>query len=161
MALFGSGALFKGIASPLIIRIAEILSKRDPLDSADLPLWLPLLFFMIAIWSIRVMGHIFSRTMIKDASSSSSPPISGGAIALLYKMINFLVHSSFLGERFRAMHIHILGIGGTFRGSLAVLAKQSGHHVTGPDINGHPPIRDQWEERGMDVIPNDEVDQLK
>jgi len=45
-----------------------------------------------------VMGHIFSRSMIKDTSSSSPPPISGVAIALLYMMINFLVHSSFLGE---------------------------------------------------------------
>ena len=98
IALFGTGALFNIIATPLIIRFAEVLSDSDLPDSGDLPIWLPLLFFIIAIWSIMVMGHIFSRSMIKDKLSSSSPPISGVAVALLYMMINFLVHSSFLGE---------------------------------------------------------------
>ena len=98
IALFGTGALFNIIASPLIIRFADILNNNDLIDSTDIPLWLPLIFFIIAIWSIMVMGHIFSRSMIKDNSSSSPPPISGVAIALLYMMINFLVHSSFLGE---------------------------------------------------------------
>ena len=98
IALFGTGALFNIIATPLIIRFADVLSDSDLLDSGDLPIWLPLLFFIIAIWSIMVMGHIFSRSMIKDKLSSSSPPISGVAVALLYMMINFLVHSSFLGE---------------------------------------------------------------
>ena len=59
------------------------------------------------------------------------------------------------------MHIHILGICGTFMGSLAVLAKESGHHVTGSDINCYPPISDQLDEMGIDVIPNYDVDQLK
>ena len=36
------------------------------------------------------------------------------------------------------MHIHILGICGTFMGSLAVLAKELGHHVTGSDANVYP-----------------------
>ena len=30
------------------------------------------------------------------------------------------------------MHIHILGICGTFMGGLAILARQLGHEVTGP-----------------------------
>jgi len=58
------------------------------------------------------------------------------------------------------MHIHILGICGTFMGSLAVLAKESGHRVTGSDINCYPPISDQLDEMGIDVIPNYDVDQL-
>ena len=90
--------MFNIIASPLIIRFADILNDSDLVESGDLPIWLPLLFFIIAIWSIMVMGHIFSRSMVKDKSSTSSPPISGVAVALLYMMINFLVHSSFLGE---------------------------------------------------------------
>ena len=98
IALFGTGAMFNIIASPLIIRFADILNDSDLVESGDLPIWLPLLFFMIAIWSIMVMGHIFSRSMVKDKSSTASPPISGVAVALLYMMINFLVHSSFLGE---------------------------------------------------------------
>ena len=36
------------------------------------------------------------------------------------------------------MHIHILGICGTFMGSLAVLAKDLGHRVTGSDANVYP-----------------------
>lgn len=36
------------------------------------------------------------------------------------------------------MHIHILGICGTFMGSLAVLAKELGHRVTGSDANVYP-----------------------
>ena len=43
-------------------------------------------------------------------------------------------------------------------GSLAVLAKESGHHVTGSDINCYPPISDQLDEMGIDVIPNYDVD---
>src|SRR5690606_9936152 len=41
------------------------------------------------------------------------------------------------------MHIHILGICGTFMGSLAVLAKELGHRVTGSDANVYPPMSTQ------------------
>ncbi len=43
------------------------------------------------------------------------------------------------------MHIHILGICGTFMGSLAVLAKELGHRVTGSDANVYPPMSTQLE----------------
>ena len=59
------------------------------------------------------------------------------------------------------MHIHILGICGTFMGSLALLAKESGHQVSGSDINCYPPISDQLDEMGIKVIPNYDIDQLK
>ena len=59
------------------------------------------------------------------------------------------------------MHIHILGICGTFMGSLALLAKESGHQVTGSDTNCYPPISDQLDEMGIKVIPNYDIDQLK
>ena len=59
------------------------------------------------------------------------------------------------------MHIHILGICGTFMGSLALLAKESGHQVTGSDINCYPPISNQLDEMGIEVIPNYDIDQLK
>ncbi len=45
------------------------------------------------------------------------------------------------------MHIHILGICGTFMGGLAVLAKQAGHRVTGCDANVYPPMSTQLELR--------------
>ncbi|MCV5900717.1 Mur ligase domain-containing protein, partial [Escherichia coli] len=38
------------------------------------------------------------------------------------------------------MHIHILGICGTFMGGAAILARQLGHKVTGSDANVYPPM---------------------
>ena len=47
------------------------------------------------------------------------------------------------------MHIHILGICGTFMGGIAVLAKQAGHRVTGCDANVYPPMSLQLEAQGI------------
>jgi hypothetical protein len=51
--------------------------------------------------------------------------------------------------RDKNMHIHILGICGTFMGSLAVLAKQLGHTVSGSDANVYPPMSTQLEAQGI------------
>ena len=58
------------------------------------------------------------------------------------------------------MHIHILGISGTFMGSLAALAKESGFEVTGSDLHCYPPISDQLDHLGINVIPNYDPAQL-
>lgn len=50
------------------------------------------------------------------------------------------------------MHIHILGICGTFMGSLAILAKQLGHDVRGCDANVYPPMSTQLEEQGIELM---------
>ncbi|MCG8434060.1 MAG: UDP-N-acetylmuramate:L-alanyl-gamma-D-glutamyl-meso-diaminopimelate ligase, partial [Gammaproteobacteria bacterium] len=50
------------------------------------------------------------------------------------------------------MHIHILGICGTFMGGLAALAKSAGHMVTGADENVYPPMSTQLEELGITLI---------
>ena len=47
------------------------------------------------------------------------------------------------------MHIHILGICGTFMGGAAVLARQLGHQVTGSDLNVYPPMSTQLAEEGI------------
>ncbi|MDO9074240.1 MAG: UDP-N-acetylmuramate:L-alanyl-gamma-D-glutamyl-meso-diaminopimelate ligase [Rubrivivax sp.] len=47
------------------------------------------------------------------------------------------------------MHIHILGICGTFMGGLAALAREAGHRVTGCDANVYPPMSEQL--RGLDI----------
>jgi UDP-N-acetylmuramate: L-alanyl-gamma-D-glutamyl-meso-diaminopimelate ligase len=47
------------------------------------------------------------------------------------------------------MRIHILGICGTFMGSLAVLARQLGHEVSGSDQNVYPPMSTQLEAEGI------------
>lgn len=49
------------------------------------------------------------------------------------------------------MHIHILGIGGTFMGGVAALAKAAGHKVTGQDKKLYPPMSTQLEKLGIEV----------
>ena len=50
------------------------------------------------------------------------------------------------------MHIHILGICGTFMGGIAVLAKAAGHKVTGCDANVYPPMSTQLQAQGIELI---------
>jgi len=58
------------------------------------------------------------------------------------------------------MHIHILGICGTFMGGIAVLAKNAGHRVTGCDANVYPPMSTQLESQGIELIEGFGVEQL-
>ncbi len=50
------------------------------------------------------------------------------------------------------MHLHILGICGTFMGSLALLARELGHTVTGSDQNVYPPMSTQLEAAGIELM---------
>ena len=59
------------------------------------------------------------------------------------------------------MHIHILGICGTFMGGLAVLARESGHKVTGCDLNVYPPMSTQLRSLGVELIEGYSPEQLK
>src|SRR4051795_7765622 len=58
------------------------------------------------------------------------------------------------------MHIHILGICGTFMGGLAVLAKEAGHKVTGCDSNVYPPMSTQLQAQGIELIEGFSPDQV-
>lgn len=58
------------------------------------------------------------------------------------------------------MHIHILGICGTFMGGVAILAKSLGHEVTGSDANVYPPMSTQLEEQGIKLIQGFDPEQL-
>jgi UDP-N-acetylmuramate: L-alanyl-gamma-D-glutamyl-meso-diaminopimelate ligase len=58
------------------------------------------------------------------------------------------------------MHIHILGICGTFMGGLAVLARQAGHRVTGCDTNVYPPMSTQLQEQGIELIEGFDPEQI-
>lgn len=49
-------------------------------------------------------------------------------------------------------HIHILGICGTFMGSLALIAKEMGLRVTGSDANVYPPMSTQLEQQGIELL---------
>ena len=59
------------------------------------------------------------------------------------------------------MHIHILGICGTFMGGLAVLAKEAGHKVTGCDANVYPPMSTQLEAQGIELIQGFDPSQIQ
>ena len=50
------------------------------------------------------------------------------------------------------MHIHILGIGGTFMGGVALLARELGHRVTGSDAKVYPPMSTQLESQGITLM---------
>jgi len=59
------------------------------------------------------------------------------------------------------MHIHILGICGTFMGSLAQLAVAQGHRVTGSDQNVYPPMSTQLENAGIEIMQGFHVEHLQ
>ena len=58
------------------------------------------------------------------------------------------------------MHLHILGICGTFMGGIAAIARQAGHQVTGCDANVYPPMSTQLEASGISLIEGFAADQL-
>ena len=58
------------------------------------------------------------------------------------------------------MHLHVLGICGTFMGGLAALAREAGHRVTGCDANVYPPMSDQLRALGIELIEGWDAGQL-
>ena len=58
------------------------------------------------------------------------------------------------------MHLHILGICGTFMGGLAAIAREAGHRVTGCDTNVYPPMSDQLRALGIELIEGFGAEQL-
>ncbi|MBY0419559.1 MAG: UDP-N-acetylmuramate:L-alanyl-gamma-D-glutamyl-meso-diaminopimelate ligase [Pararheinheimera sp.] len=59
------------------------------------------------------------------------------------------------------MHIHILGICGTFMGGIAAIAKSLGHKVTGSDANVYPPMSTQLEQLGIELTQGYDPKQLQ
>ena len=58
------------------------------------------------------------------------------------------------------MHVHILGICGTFMGGIAAIARAAGHRVTGSDRNVYPPMSTQLEALGIDIVSGFDAAQL-
>lgn len=58
------------------------------------------------------------------------------------------------------MHVHILGICGTFMGGIAALARAAGHEVTGCDRNVYPPMSTQLRKLGIDIVEGVDAAQL-
>ena len=59
------------------------------------------------------------------------------------------------------MHLHILGICGTFMGGLAAIARNAGHTVTGCDANVYPPMSDQLRALGIELTEGWDASQIK
>jgi UDP-N-acetylmuramate: L-alanyl-gamma-D-glutamyl-meso-diaminopimelate ligase len=59
------------------------------------------------------------------------------------------------------MHLHILGICGTFMGGLALLARAAGHRVTGSDTNVYPPMSTQLQAEGIDIVEGFGAEQIE
>ena len=59
------------------------------------------------------------------------------------------------------MHLHILGVCGTFMGGIAAIAREARHRVTGSDRNVYPPMSTQLAALGIDIIEGYEPDQVR
>ncbi len=59
------------------------------------------------------------------------------------------------------MHVHILGICGTFMAGVAAIAREAGHRVTGSDREVYPPMSDQLAALGIALTEGYEADQLR
>src|SRR5690349_15107454 len=59
-----------------------------------------------------------------------------------------------------AMHVHILGLSGTFRGGIAAIARAAGFKVTGSDRNVYPPMSTQLEALGITLTEGFDAAQL-
>ncbi len=89
IALFGTGGIFNIIASPLIIEFSNYVQSGEMINELQIPVWLTLSFLLVAIWSIIIMSHIFSKVMSKPTYSM--------LVAIAFIMVNFLIQSLVLG----------------------------------------------------------------
>ena len=87
IALFGTGGFFNLIIGPFLFIYAPYLKELSSFDEVKIPAWIVLIIFMVTIWSVLVMAHIFSRAISKT-------PSVGLGLALIYVLINFLITSS-------------------------------------------------------------------
>ena len=85
IALFGTGGIFNIIASPLIIEFSNYMQSVEMMDELQIPVWLTFSFLLVAIWSIVIMAHIFSKVMSKPTYSM--------LVAIAFIMVNFLIQS--------------------------------------------------------------------
>ena len=85
IALFGTGGIFNIIASPLIIEFSNYMQSVEMMDELQIPVWLTFSFLLVAIWSIVIMAHIFSKVMSKPTHSM--------LVAIAYIIVNFFIQS--------------------------------------------------------------------
>jgi hypothetical protein len=61
------------------------MQSVEMMDELQIPVWLTFSFLLVAIWSIVIMAHIFSKVMSKPTYSM--------LVAIAYIMVNFLIQS--------------------------------------------------------------------
>ena len=89
IALFGTGGILNIFYSPLILQFSRYLGEGDLLIEAQFPFWFTLATLLVALWSIIIMAHIFSRLI--------SNPSYSVLITLFYLMVNFVLQTSIAG----------------------------------------------------------------
>jgi len=87
IALFGTGGLFNLIIGPFLFAYAPYLKELNSLDEVQIPVWITFILFIVTIWSVLIMAHIFSRAISKT-------PSVGLGLTLVYVLINFFISSS-------------------------------------------------------------------
>jgi hypothetical protein len=65
------------------------MQTTEMVDELQIPVWLTVSFLLVAIWSVIIMAHIFSKVMSKPSYSM--------LVAIAYIMVNFLIQSLVLG----------------------------------------------------------------
>jgi len=78
----------------------------------------------------------------------------------MYTHLKTINHTLTMASGEKLMHLHILGICGTFMGGLALIARAAGHRVTGCDASVYPPMSTQLTEQGIELIEGFEAEQL-
>ncbi|MBO55713.1 MAG: hypothetical protein CL886_08655 [Dehalococcoidia bacterium] len=86
IALFGTGGILNIFYSPLILQFSKYLGEGELLIESQFPVWFTLATLLVALWSIIIMAHIFSRLI--------SNPSYSVLITLLYLMVNFILQTS-------------------------------------------------------------------
>ena len=88
-ALFGTGTIFNLIAAPIIIIISSSMTEASSINEVEIPIFISIALLCVAIWSVIVMAHIFSRVM--------SNPSFAMTAAFSYAVLNFIVQTSIAG----------------------------------------------------------------
>ena len=71
-----------------------------------------------------------------------------------------MASAAVIGRRYLKVHVHILGICGTFMGGIAAVARAAGHEVTGSDHNVYPPMSTQLQALGIELSEGYGAEQL-
>ena len=109
----------------------------------------------LLIWTLLAVGHILRATLERTLrvlpDTGVHPDIGRGNA----------VDRHLARAALARMHVHILGICGTFMGGIAALARAAGHRVTGSDRNVYPPMSTQLSALGIELIEGYGVEQLE